>query len=206
MQCSIMGVVVAGAHTPSRGSHTQSRSTKPIITPEKGREPSPGGSGRRRGGGKRRRASTAQGPAQKRTKSEDREDAKVGLRAPLPAAPPVSMPSQDATEEDWQRRGEMRQKAIDIIKKFPEYTWYSGTERDEESPQTPDPLDRDISKRRWKYLTAQWRLALKQRFLEDGHGSTANTEDRHGSIATTDDIANTEDTDGAQELGGDEFI
>merc|ERR1719330_585407 len=199
MQCSIMGVVVAGAHTPSRGSHTQSRSTKPIITPEKGREPSPGGSGRRRGGGKRRRAITAQGPALKRTKSEDREDVNVSLRAPVPMAPPVSMPNPDATEEDWQRRGGLRQKQINAVKQFPEYTFYSGMERDKDSPQTPDPLDRDISRRRWNSSIAHWRFALKQRFIEDGH-SMAATEDRHGSIATTEDITNTEDTDSVHAL------
>lgn len=186
VQCPLVGFV-SGVHTPSRCG-TQS-TLEPNSTPEKGREPSPAGSGRRRGGGgKRRRASAAQGPAQKRTKSEDREgDHKVSFAAPTPMAP-MSMPSQEATEEDWQRRAEMRQKAIDIVKKFPEYRWYSEAKRDENSPSTPNPLDRAISKRRWKYLTAQWRLALKQRYLEDGHGSVAHTEDAESAQLDGDEL------------------
>lgn len=142
MQCPLMAMVVPGTQTPSRGvahlqagsmgdritdvnNHTlKSQIVEPNSTPEKGREPSPAG-GRRRGGGKRRRPSAVQaivrkeGPAQKRTKSEDREESRNARMDSIALATPVSMPNQEATEEDWQRRAEMRQKAIVIVKISP---------------------------------------------------------------------------------------
>lgn len=105
------------------------------------------------------------------------------------AAPrtPVSRPAEEATEEDWQRRIEMRQKAVDIVKKYPEYKWCAEARQEGDGPGTPDPKDRAISKRRWKYLTAQWRLALKQRYSDDGHGSTTGVPDDLSAVATEDD-------------------
>lgn len=178
MQCPIVGI----CHMSASGA-TQSAEPS-FFTPEKCREPSPSAGGRRRHGGKKRRTSSMQdlasaAPSQKRTKSEERE---CSQRAQLR----VSVPCEEATEEDWQRRAEMRQKAIDIVKKFPEYRWYSEVKHEDDPPMTPDPKDRGISKRRWKYLTAQWRLALKQRYIEDGHGSVAGTEEMMTTISTED--------------------
>lgn len=170
MQCPFIGI----CHTVSGTAFADSST----FTPEKGRAPSPTSrAGRSRHSAKKRRTSTAQ----------------AAPRTPRP----VSMPSEDATEEDWQRRAEMRQKAIDMVKKFPEYRWYSEAKREGDPPLTPDPRDRGISKRRWKYLTAQWRLALKQRYIEDGHGSVAGTEEWATSIST-------EDTEGFRVLDGDD--
>lgn len=154
-------------------------------TPEKGRAPSvgPGGEKRKRGGGRKRRPSSLPAPSQKRTKSEEREEEEE-LAAQLEAKPHELVKPQpevqhvtalpEASEDDWLRREEMRQKSVDTVKKFPEYQWYEGAKwreaREPDEPSTPDPRDRTISKRRWKYLTTQWRLALKQRFLEEGHG------------------------------------
>lgn len=99
-----------------------------------------------------------QDPFEKRSRSAEKEQA---------LAPPA-LP--DASEDDWRRREEVRKKAVDMIKKFPEYQWYADSkpreEREAGAPTTPDPRDRTISKRKWKYLTTSWRLALKQRYTD----------------------------------------
>jgi len=165
--------------------------TPPVTTPVKGRPPSPSGanSGKKKAGRKRLSSGCMQEPP-KRTRSEEREDiGRPTVNAfaeamrngtpttfPIPEAaprtPPSGRPCEEATEEDWQRRIEMRKKAVDIVKKYPEYKWCAEASQEKgDGPCTPNPKDRAISKRRWKYLTAQWRLALKTRCTEDGQGS-----------------------------------
>jgi len=42
---------------------------------------------------------------------------------------------------------------------------------------TPDPADRSISARQWKYEVQQWRSAFAKRWEQDAHGSVVSTED-----------------------------
>lgn len=121
-------------------------------------------------GVRKRRSSGLQAPA-KRTRSEEKQAAPVPGHHEIP----------DASEEDWQHRQEVRQRAIDAGKSTREYQWYSEQRKQEEErvesvPMTPDAADRSVSKRRWKYDVHQWRLALKQRYLGE-RGSVASAED-----------------------------
>merc|ERR1719502_704199 len=73
----------------------------------------------------------------------------------------------EASEEDWERRREMRAKAISIVKSTAEYQWYESRASRGERPRTPDPADRTVSKRRWKYDVEMWRTELR-RLCSDG--------------------------------------
>merc|ERR1719150_2053090 len=146
-----------------------------ISTPEKGVEPLLGsGAERWRKGiaGRKRQPPALQVPAKKRTKSEERQSAPVLLgQSQMPVA----------SEEDWQHRICMRKKAVSVGKETPEYKWFAELKHREErelgEPMTPDPTDRKVSKRHWKYAVQLWRMALKQRYLEEGHGSVVSTEE-----------------------------
>lgn len=90
----------------------------------------------------------------------------------------------EATEEEWQRRVETRRKAINIGKETVEYrrlaeVRLSKCNEDDAvaEPLTPDPFDRTVSKRQWKYNIKQWRLALKSLYLEECPGSVVSTEE-----------------------------
>lgn len=146
-------------------------------TPTKARMGStPQSSSKVSGAGKRRRRAGTAGskaPAMKRTKSlERRPDAKA-----------IEMPEQ--TEEDWERRCATRQRAIAVGKASPEYIRYlearDSGEGEPSGVKTPDPMDRDISKRQWKYIVQQWRNALKSL-----HGLAADGADT-GSTASADE-------------------
>lgn len=151
-------------------------------TPEKGADPLTWllrGSPRHRGT-RKRRSSGFQVPA-KRTKSEEKQAAPIPGRQEMPPA----------SEDDWQHRQEVRQRAIDVGKNTREYQWYAEhrqqqqeEEHVEGAPMTPDATDRSVSKRRWKYDVYQWRLALKQRYLEEGRGSIASAEDCQSVLTT----------------------
>lgn len=165
-------------------------------TPEKGVAPlhSSGTERRRKGTASRKRPPALQVPA-KRMKSEERQ-----------LAPALLGQSQmpPASEEDWQHRICMRQKAISVGKETSEYKWFAESNRRNEQdscePLTPDPTDRKISKRHWKYAVQLWRMALKQRYCDEGHGSVVSTEETLSiSAATTDEPEGTATIDGDNE-------
>lgn len=87
----------------------------------------------------------------------------------------------DASEDEWLRRRETRMRAIAVAKNTREYHSYSRSKLDVESsaeePMTPNPADRTISARRWKYEVQQWRSALAKRWEQDAHCSVVSTED-----------------------------
>lgn len=107
---------------------------------------------------------------------------------PLQAGPPQGeMP--EASEEEWQHRVEMRQKSVTLSKETAVYQWYSGLKLREErevcEPMTPDPTDRTVSKRHWKYLVQRWRTAMYSLYLEDGNGSTQSADDWESMVTAT---------------------
>mmetsp|Transcript_104287 Transcript_104287/g.183805 ORF Transcript_104287/g.183805 Transcript_104287/m.183805 type:complete len:344 (+) Transcript_104287:73-1104(+) len=79
-----------------------------------------------------------------------------------------------ATEEEWERRSENRRRSIEVGKQSEEYISYQerkalrqdALDEHEQEPMTPDPMDRNISKRRWKYEVSQWRDELKRKHSE----------------------------------------
>jgi len=95
----------------------------------------------------------AQAPAGKRPRGGS--DGSVPLRR-LP----------EASEGTWQRRAEKRQLSVTAGKATPEYGAYTAAipreHRTSESPRTPDPTDRTVSKRQWDEGVRLWRLALRQ--------------------------------------------
>lgn len=82
------------------------------------------------------------------------------------AAPSMRSPPAEPSEESWRRRAEKRQLSVIACKATPEYTAYSAavprSERRGAEPQTPDPLNRAISKRQWDEQVRLWRSALRK--------------------------------------------
>lgn len=74
-----------------------------------------------------------------------------------------------ASEEEWETRTSKREKEVATIKALPSYRLYVEVfppgKRAEEDPDTPDPRDRTISKRMWKWNVEKWRLLLKSRCI-----------------------------------------
>eukprot|EP00930_Biecheleria_cincta_P049397 TRINITY_DN34609_c0_g1_i1.p1 TRINITY_DN34609_c0_g1~~TRINITY_DN34609_c0_g1_i1.p1 ORF type:complete len:253 (-),score=49.19 TRINITY_DN34609_c0_g1_i1:81-839(-) len=72
-----------------------------------------------------------------------------------------------ASEEEWETRIAKREKEVGTIKALKSYKLYvevfPPSERSPEDPETPDPRDRSISKRMWKWNVEKWRLLLKSR-------------------------------------------
>mmetsp|Transcript_46781 Transcript_46781/g.130238 ORF Transcript_46781/g.130238 Transcript_46781/m.130238 type:complete len:299 (-) Transcript_46781:102-998(-) len=72
----------------------------------------------------------------------------------------------DADEEAWRRRTDKRRLSVMACKATPEYCAYSRAraraERQAGEPQTPDPLDRSVSKRQWDEEVRLWRAALRK--------------------------------------------
>eukprot|EP00747_Dinoflagellata_sp_TGD_P207726 gnl/TRDRNA2_/TRDRNA2_81262_c0_seq2.p1 gnl/TRDRNA2_/TRDRNA2_81262_c0~~gnl/TRDRNA2_/TRDRNA2_81262_c0_seq2.p1 ORF type:complete len:361 (+),score=57.54 gnl/TRDRNA2_/TRDRNA2_81262_c0_seq2:41-1123(+) len=95
----------------------------------------------------------------------------------------------EATEEEWQHRIQMRIKALLVGKATCEYVRYleevPREEREADEPQTPDPTDRSMSKRRWKYVVHQWHMQLRQRCgNDDRHGASTTCS---GSVLSTEE-------------------
>lgn len=178
--CPLVGVVLLD----EEGSAVSS--TSDVFTPEKGLER------RRRGGAKARPAPIQVSATKKRTSASE---------PPEKMQPPEKMPMPEVSEEDWQRRIEMRRKAIDVGKKTREYQWYielkQGQNKDDSEPLTPNATDRTVSKRSWKYDVMQWRIALKQRYMDEGGASVASTEEWQSVVTAT-----TEDHDGCRSAAG----
>ena len=61
-------------------------------------------------------------------------------------------------EEDWQRRIRHRRAAVNHIKCTPEYV---AANAHSSRPHTPDPEDRNVSKRSWEKSVQAWRRDLK---------------------------------------------
>jgi len=72
-----------------------------------------------------------------------------------------------ASEEEWEIRVQKRTQEVNTIKSLQSYRLYVDVfprdKRTEEDPMTPDPSDRSISKRTWKWNVEKWRLQLKSR-------------------------------------------
>jgi len=101
------------------------------------------------------------------------------------------------SEELWENRTLQRQKDISLAKATVEGQW-CGESKQEVVEQhhagvreaTPDPMDRSISKRQWKYRVGCWRNNLFQRYQEHVHlsevrsvsqASVVSVEDCHSS-------------------------
>lgn len=72
-----------------------------------------------------------------------------------------------ATEEEWETRIAKREKEVMTIKSLQSYRLYAEVfphdKRGDDEPKTPDPRDRTVSKRMWKWNVEKWRLQLKGR-------------------------------------------
>eukprot|EP00927_Polykrikos_kofoidii_P042268 TRINITY_DN36139_c0_g1_i1.p1 TRINITY_DN36139_c0_g1~~TRINITY_DN36139_c0_g1_i1.p1 ORF type:complete len:160 (+),score=33.96 TRINITY_DN36139_c0_g1_i1:107-586(+) len=72
-----------------------------------------------------------------------------------------------ATDEQWETRIAKREKEVETIKSLQSYRLYIEVfphcDRGPDDPQTPDPRDRTVSKRMWKWNVEKWRLQLKSR-------------------------------------------
>lgn len=111
-----------------------------------------------------------------------------------------------ATEEEWQRRLESRSRSIMIGKTSAEYISFMESKalRQSESednfvePLTPDPTDRSISKRRWKYEIQVWREMLKVAIAAKASGSDsmASTEEWQSQATNTTEADEFENIDG----------
>jgi hypothetical protein len=165
MACPVVNVLLQDAACVDGASVASPFKSGAFETPEKGIEAH--WSGR----SKKRRPPALQEPEKKRTKSEERQ-------RPMPS-PAGQHPIPEASEDVWQHRREIRQRAITLGKDTREYQWYSELKRPEDreegEPVTPDPRDRTVSKRHWKYTVQQWRFRLKQQYLDDGPDSVVST-------------------------------
>jgi hypothetical protein len=99
---------------------------------------------------------------------------------------PLNTPPPEASEQEWQHRIAKREKAISVVKEFPEYLAYLAArprhERLPADPQTPTAQDRNLSKRRWEYEIQQWRSQLKL-WSPDG----VVDEDSNADVILTDE-------------------
>jgi len=102
-------------------------------------------------------------------------------------------------EEEHQRRMAIRQRGVDIGKQSKEYLWYVQHTQNCDSEEMaklrdgPDPTDRSISKRSWKYQLHVWRDTLNWHYLQEAGkpegASVVSTEEddvTHGSEADDD--------------------
>ena len=65
---------------------------------------------------------------------------------------------QVVTEADWQRRISHRRAVVSYVKS----TWeYKAAAANSSCPSTPDPENRDVSKRKWEKSIQTWRRDLK---------------------------------------------
>jgi hypothetical protein len=74
-----------------------------------------------------------------------------------------------ATDEEWKTRIAKREKEVSTIKSLQSYRLYAEVfphgERGDHDPKTPDPHDRKVSKRMWKWNVEKWRLQLKSQYV-----------------------------------------
>lgn len=134
----------------------------------------------------------AKAPDVKRSRSEERQQ-RQELRKGKTEMPELS-------PEDLETRRASRERSIAFGKTTPEYARYREVHaRDEVEGSglaTPDPLDRSISKRQWKYIVQKWRTALKQLYGSDGGdtGSTVSADEGLSIITGVTDEADANST------------
>jgi len=113
------------------------------------------------------------------------------------------MEMPELSEEDWNRRCETRQRAVDFGKITPEYARCCEAralgEVEATGLETPNPKDRSISKRQWKYIVQKWRNELKRLYgsaTDDGGdtGSTASADEGLSIITGMTDEADATST------------
>lgn len=101
----------------------------------------------------------------------------------------------EASEEVWQHRADQRQRDIRVVKEAPEYQRHIARKAldgcDEGEPLTPNPFDRTLSKRRWKFSLQQWRKQTGDFALDDDCQSmmTATTETGGDASSSCGDCA-----------------
>jgi len=79
------------------------------------------------------------------------------------STPPVVEVGDMLSEEDWHKRKEKRVNLVQSIKTTPEYEKMSSSRSTgTPAPSTPDPRDRQISKRKWEAEVMRWRNALRE--------------------------------------------
>jgi len=150
------------------------------VTPEKALGP-------RRRTRRKRRPVTPQGE-KSGDSSLGRTDARMSVKT-------QEMP--DASPEVWELRGIARQRAITVGKESREYKWFADHKRaadltdvdSGDEPLTPNPLDRSVSKRQWKYQVQKWRVALKQWCFMDGFSNFESHLDEACTTTTEGDCA-----------------
>jgi len=79
----------------------------------------------------------------------------------------------NGSEEEWQRRATKRRAIVEVTKELPAYKARRARRLQSDaadSPRTPDPEDRQLSKRTWEKMIAEWRLSIKDTL--DVHGDT----------------------------------
>jgi len=91
----------------------------------------------------------------------------------------------EATEETWEHRAQQRARAVEIGRQSKKYQLCCETRKGcgsggVDEPKTPDPHDRNVSKRMWKFLLREWNNALAERecrYLQQDPGSVVSTEE-----------------------------
>lgn len=121
-----------------------------------------------------RRRISSKRPADPRTPLAGKRPRGGGAAEGEEAAARGQRPLAEASEEDWQRRAEKRQAAVAAIRDSEEYRvlWERRSQGDPRAanvPGTPDPNNRETSKRSWEAKVMQWRNALKEWYAEGGH-------------------------------------
>merc|ERR1719291_226628 len=87
-------------------------------------------------------------------------------RANYPSRLARKRSAEDAAmpEDDWKLRGQKRQGIINTLKASPGYPAMRASRR---RVLTPDPADRNISKRQWEHAMLKFRLAVRREETED---------------------------------------
>jgi len=188
-----------GSTRSSRPRGASSSDSVSCATPTKGNNrsscnvdgPAPLSSSKKNRPARKRHASGLKAPAVKRTRSEERQDnGKARMEMP------------ELTQEEWENRRATRERAIAFGKATPEYARYCEVlelgEPEASELATPDPLDRSISKRQWKYIVQLWRTALKRLYgsATDGAetGSTGSADEGLSIITGVTDEADANST------------
>jgi len=124
----------------------------------------------------RPRASATRELVRKRSRDAEPMQVRHQVRAPVrEASVPARTTSRDPDEEaTWARRISKRVRCVERIKASAEFKYPLVVERRrqlqrsssdsglEQSPRTPDPTDRKVSKRAWEEAIVGWKDALRQ--------------------------------------------
>lgn len=97
-------------------------------------------------------------------------------------------PPPPATEEEWQHRQEKRERQVRNVKNHADYLAFTKAREEEKEhlnqPRTPNPRDREISKRQWEYQVQQWRAHLSRWCADRGivHDTVPLPEAADGTV------------------------